>query len=44
MRVARYYNNRDVRLEELPTPPIGPGELLVRVIASGLDRFQIADA
>ena len=36
MRVARYYNNRDVRLEELPTPPIGPGELLVRVIASGI--------
>ena len=36
MRVARYYNNRDVRLEELPTPPIGPGELLVRVKASGI--------
>jgi len=36
MRVARYYHNRDVRLEELPTPPIGPGELLVRVIASGI--------
>ncbi len=36
MRVARYYNNRDVRLEELPTPPIGPGELLVRVMASGI--------
>ena len=31
-----YYNNRDVRLEEIPTPRIGPGELLVRVLASGI--------
>jgi L-iditol 2-dehydrogenase len=36
MRVAMYYNNRDVRLEELPTPQIGPGELLVKVLASGI--------
>lgn len=31
-----YYNNRDVRLEELPVPAIGPGELLVRIMASGI--------
>ena len=36
MRVAMYYNNRDVRLEEMPTPRIGPGELLVKVVASGI--------
>ena len=36
MRVAMYYNNRDVRLEEVPTPRIGPGELLVKVLASGI--------
>ncbi|MGH7830230.1 MAG: alcohol dehydrogenase catalytic domain-containing protein [Candidatus Binatia bacterium] len=36
MRVAMYYNNRDVRLEQIPVPPIGPGELLVRVMASGV--------
>jgi L-iditol 2-dehydrogenase len=36
MRVAMYYSNRDVRLEEIPTPRIGPGELLVKVIASGI--------
>ncbi|HOR00596.1 MAG TPA: zinc-dependent dehydrogenase [Anaerolineae bacterium] len=36
MRVAMYYNNRDVRLQELPRPAIGPGELLVKVIASGI--------
>ncbi len=36
MRVAMYYNNRDVRLEEMTTPSAGPGELLVRVMASGI--------
>jgi len=36
MRVAMYYNNRDVRLEEMPKPEIGPGELLVKVLASGI--------
>jgi len=36
MRVAMYYNNRDVRLQEVPVPRIGPGELLVRIRASGI--------
>ncbi len=36
MRVAMYYGNRDVRLEEMPRPEIGPGELLLRVEASGI--------
>lgn len=36
MRVAKYYNNKDVRLEEMPIPKIGEGELLVKVIASGI--------
>ena len=36
MRVATWYNNRDVRLEEMPIPQIGLGELLVRVEASGI--------
>jgi L-iditol 2-dehydrogenase len=36
MRVAMYYNNRDVRIEEIPTPKIGPGEILVKVMASGI--------
>jgi len=31
-----YYNNNDVRLEEMPTPKIGPGELLIKVIAAGI--------
>jgi L-iditol 2-dehydrogenase len=36
VRVAVYYNNRDIRLEERPLPAIGPGELLMRVESSGI--------
>jgi L-iditol 2-dehydrogenase len=36
MRVAMYYNNKDIRIEELPKPKIGPGELLVKVMACGI--------
>jgi len=36
MHVAMYYSNRDVRLEEMPTPQIGPGEVLMKVEASGI--------
>jgi L-iditol 2-dehydrogenase len=31
-----YYNNKDVRVEEMPVPKIGPRELLVKVRASGI--------
>ena len=36
MRVAMYYRNDDVRLEEMPVPGIGPGEMLVKVHACGV--------
>ncbi|MDH3776889.1 MAG: alcohol dehydrogenase catalytic domain-containing protein, partial [Desulfobulbaceae bacterium] len=36
MRVAMYYNNRDVRLEERKTPRIGSGEMLVQIFASSI--------
>ena len=36
MRVAKYYSNKDVRIEEMPVPQIGPREMLVRIIASGI--------
>ncbi len=36
MRVALYYSNNDVRLEEMPVPEIGDNEILMRVIASGI--------
>ena len=36
MKVAMYYSNKDVRLEEMPIPEIGPDELLMKVVASGI--------
>jgi len=36
MRVAMYYSNKDVRLQDVPVPKIGPGELLVKIVASGI--------
>lgn len=36
MRVAMYYSNNDVRLEEMPVPEPGTGEVLIRVMASGI--------
>jgi L-iditol 2-dehydrogenase len=36
MRAAVYYSNRDVRVEERPRPKAGPGELVFRVMASGV--------
>lgn len=31
-----YYSNKDVRLEEKPVPKIGPGEMLMKIHASGI--------
>jgi len=36
LKVAAYYGNRDVRLEERPVPKVGRGELLMRIEASGI--------
>ena len=36
MRVGMYYNNNDVRVEDIPIPDIGPEEILLRVMASGI--------
>lgn len=36
MQVAMYYNNNDVRIEEMPIPKINDNELLVKVQASGI--------
>jgi len=50
MKVAVYYNNHDIRVEERPVPRIGPGELLVKVMASGIcgsdvmERYRIKKA
>ncbi len=36
MRVAMYYHNEDVRLENITKPKVGVGELMVKVAASGI--------
>jgi len=36
MKVAMYYNNNDVRIQEMSLPEIDEDEILVKVIASGI--------
>ena len=36
MKVAVYYNNNDIRIEERPIPKISDGEILVKMKASGI--------
>lgn len=36
MKVAVYYNNEDIRIEERPKPKIANGEILVKVKSSGI--------
>jgi L-iditol 2-dehydrogenase len=36
MLVAVYYNNNDIRIEDIPKPEIGPEEILLKVMASGI--------
>ena len=36
MKVAVYHNNKDIRLEERPRPKINDGEILVKIMASGI--------
>ena len=36
MRVAMYYHNEDVRLENIAKPKVGVGELMVKVASSGI--------
>ncbi|MDO8602710.1 MAG: zinc-dependent dehydrogenase [Candidatus Omnitrophota bacterium] len=43
MRVGMYYSNNDVRVEEKPKPKIGHGELLVKVMASGICGTDVVE-
>lgn len=36
MRAARYYDNRDIRIEEIDAPQAGPGQVLVDVAWCGI--------
>jgi L-iditol 2-dehydrogenase len=43
MLVAMYYNNKDVRLQEMPTPEIGADEFLLKVMASGICGSDVTE-
>ncbi len=36
MKVAKYYGANDIRIEDMPVPEVGPGEVLIRIKASGI--------
>ena len=43
MLAAVYYNNHDVRIQELPKPEIGDDEVLVKVMASGICGSDVTE-
>ena len=43
MKVAYWYNNRDIRLEEVPAPAPGPQEMLIKVISCGICGSDIVE-
>jgi len=43
MKIARYYSNDDVRVDEMLKPIIGPGEFLVKVKKSGICGSDILE-
>jgi len=43
MKVAMYYSNKDVRIEEAPVPKISAGEILMRVEASGICGTDVVE-
>jgi L-iditol 2-dehydrogenase len=43
MLVAMYYNNNDVRIQEMPKPIIGDDEFLLKVMASGICGSDVTE-
>lgn len=43
MKVSMWFNNNDIRIEEIPTPLPGQGEMLVKVISCGLCGSDIVE-
>jgi len=43
MKVAMWYNNRDIRIEDQPLPRPGPGEMVVEVISCGICGSDIVE-
>jgi len=43
MLVAVYYNNRDIRIQEMPKPEIASDEILVKVMACGICGSDVTE-
>ena len=43
MKVSMWYNNKDIRIEEAPTPKPGPEEILVKIISCGICGSDIVE-
>ena len=43
MKVARWYNNQDIRIEEMPRPVPGPQDILIKVISCGICGSDIVE-
>ena len=43
MLAAVYYNNKDVRIQEMPMPEIADDELLVKIMASGICGSDVTE-
>ena len=43
MKVSYWHNNRDIRIEDVPTPRPGPGEILVKVISCGICGSDVVE-
>jgi len=43
MKIAKWYNNQDIRIEEVPTPKPGPNEMLIKVMSCGICGSDIVE-
>jgi len=43
MKAAYWYNNQDIRIEEIPTPVPGPKEILVKVVSCGICGSDVVE-
>jgi L-iditol 2-dehydrogenase len=43
MKVARWYNNQDIRIEEMPRPTPGPHDILIKVISCGICGSDVVE-
>jgi len=43
MKVSVWYNNEDIRIEEVPRPEPGPREILIKIVACGICGSDIVE-